>query len=330
MQQDYRFSIIGYMFSLIVSENFVSTIESLSKACNLPKNQIRKFLAIILSNRILRDHFSIYEDEIVDTKNISLVLDKLDENQPISFIGLEDYLEGFILLPITPVEIGYIKTDYPELIKNHHTAPFEIKTTIDAIPEHILKRQDIIQNAILQKKKIEFKYKSPNYPTNNIKCSPLSIIENLTTHILYLKDTENNYYRIDRIKSLIKILKEDSNIESYSPDPYQKYFWGTEYKDHGEPIHVKIRINPETSNIITKIKSDTLLRSETCILFKDGNYYYYEDDVLGIQDFRRWLRGYGSSIIVIEPQSLIDEIVDGANKTLEYYKILNEKDLSNI
>ena len=96
---------------------------------------------------------------------------------------------------------------------------------------------------------------------------------NLTTNVLYLKDTENNYYRIDRIKS--------------------------------------------------KIKRDTVLRSETGKLYKDGDFYYYEDDILGIPDFRRWMRIYGSSITVLEPQTLIKEIIENITKTLTYYEKLN-------
>ena len=134
---------------------------------------------------------------------------------------------------------------------------------------------------------------------------------------------ENNYYRIDRIKSQIKILSESFDLEQYHPSPYQKYFWGSEYKDHGEPVHVKLRISTGTTNILTKIKNDTSLRAETCKLYQKDNYYYYEDDILGIQDFRRWLRSYGSSITVIEPQSLINEIIEGANKTLSYYELLS-------
>ena len=65
-----------------------------------------------------------------------------------------------------------------------------------------------------------------------------------------------------------------------------------------------------------------MLRSETGKLYANGDYYYYEDDILGIPDFRRWLRSYGSSITVLEPQSLIDEITKNTKKTLFYYEEL--------
>ncbi|MFV0362842.1 MAG: WYL domain-containing protein, partial [Suipraeoptans sp.] len=130
--------------------------------------------------------------------------------------------------------------------------------------------------------------------------------------------------RLDRINSAIKILSDKSDIDSYVANDYQKYFWGTEYKDHGNPIHVKLRIANETSNILEKIKQDTALRFQTSSLYQDGEFYYYEDDILGMQDFRRWLRSYGASIAVLEPNELIEEIVSSANLALAYYKLLNK------
>ncbi len=211
---------------------------------------------------------------------------------------------------------------YPNLIQNQRANLFEIKNTVDSVPKHILDKQDDIQNAISQGAKIKFKYKSPQFDLADIICSPVAVIQNLTSHILYVKDTENNYYRIDRIKSKITITEDPSDIDQYSPNPYQKYFWGNEYQKHGEPTHIKLRIKAGTTNIIEKIKSDTVFRIETGKLYKDDEYYYYEDDILGMPDFRRWLRSYGSSITVLEPQKLIDEITESTNKTLSYYEKL--------
>lgn len=118
-------------------------------------------------------------------------------------------------------------------------------------------------------------------------------------------------------------MSESSNLSQYIPNSYQKYYWGNEYQEHREPIHVKLRINTDTTNIIEKIKRDTVLRSETGKLYKDGDFYYYEDDILGIPDFRRWMRNYGSSITVLEPQTLIKEIIENITKTLTYYEKLN-------
>ena len=330
MKIDNRLDIIAYMFSLIISEKYDASINSLSDSCNLPIQQTRKCISALFQNPILLSHLSstmeISDEDDDPLESAKLFLNKLVNGEcddaNIYLTDMDSFTDEYLLLPVDPVEISTLRTAYPNLLENHMTSLFETKDSIDAIPPQILDRQDDIQNAIMNKKQIEFMYKSLRDGTFKIKCSPVEVIQNITSHILYVKDTQNNYYRLDRIKDSIKILKDSSDIDMYVADKYQKYFWGTEYKDHGEPVHVKIRISNETSNILEKIKRDTALRSKTCILYPEGDYYFYEDDILGIQDFRRWLRSYGSSLTIIQPQELIDDIVNGAQTALNYYRIL--------
>lgn len=324
--------IIGLIMSLILSDSFTASVESLSTACNLPVPQMRNYLSIIFDNKTLFSHLSP-TPEAIDSDDDFLeiadaFLDKIvsgnADTETIYLIDMENFIDDYHLLPITSVEIGYVSNTYPNLIQHQRSNLFETKDTIDSIPKSILEKQDKVQDAISQKRKIEFSYKSPQFNITKIICSPVSIIQNMNTHILYVKDSENNHYRIDRIKSNIKILSETSDIDQYTYSPYQKYFWGTEYQVHDEPVHVKLRISAGTTNIIEKIRNDTSLRHETCKLYQNGDYYYYEDDILGMPDFRRWLRSYGSSITVIAPQSLIEELTKSVRKTLSYYEILSK------
>ena len=56
-----------------------------------------------------------------------------------------------------------------------------------------------------------------------------------------------------------------------------------------------------------------------CKLYEEGEFYYYEDDIIGLGEFQRWLRSYGSSIQVIEPKELRDDIINAAKTGLEFY-----------
>jgi hypothetical protein len=332
MKTNNNFDTIGLIISLILSDNFTASVKSLAETCDLPIQQMRKYLSVIFDNKNLLTHLSPTpeaDDENDDDDFEKIARDFLSkiasgeaDTEPIYLVDMYDFIDDYLLLPITSIETGYVSSVYPNLIQNQRANLFEIKDTVDSVPKHILDRQDEIQNAISQGVKIKFKYKSPQFDLTDIVCSPVAVIQNLTTRILYVKDTENNYYRINRIKSKISATSEPSDIDQYSPSPYQKYFWGNEYQKHGKPTHIKIQIKAGTTNIIEKIKSDTMLRSETGALYKDGNYYYYEDDILGMPDFRRWLRSYGSSITVLEPQSLINEVTESSKKTLDYYKAL--------
>lgn len=332
MKTNNNFDTIGLIISLILSESFTASVESLACACNMPNQQMRKYLSVIFDNQNLLTHLSPSpksdddneEDEFINIAQdfLSRIISGNADTHPIYLIDMDNFTDEYVLLPITSVEAGYISNTYPQLIQNQRVSLFETKDTLDSVPKPILEKYDIVQNAISQNKKIEFKYKSPKFDLAEIICSPAAVIQNLTTNILYIKDTDNNYYRIDRIKSKIHIMSEVSDLGHYSPSPYQKYFWGNEYQEHGEPLHVRLRISAGTTNIIQKIKSDTALRS-TGKLYKDGDFYYYEDDVLGMPDFRRWMRSYGASITVLEPQTLIEEITENTKKTLSYYEKLS-------
>lgn len=329
MKTNNNYDTIGLIISLILSDNFFASVESLAEVFDLPVQQMRKYLSVIFDNKNLLTHLSPTpeaddendDNNFIETAStfLSAIISGNADKEPIYLIGMYDFIDDYLLLPITSIEAGYVSSIYPNLIQNQHANLFEIKDTVDSVPKHILDKQDYIQNAISQGVKIKFKYKSPQFDLTDIICSPVTVIQNLTTHILYVKDTENNYYRIDRIKSKITTLEEPSGIDQYAPSPYQKYFWGNEYLKHGKPTHIKLRIKAGTTNIIEKIKSDTALRIETGKLYKNNEYYYYEDDILGMPDFRRWLRSYGSSITILEPQTLIDEITENTSKTLSYY-----------
>lgn len=91
---------------------------------------------------------------------------------------------------------------------------------------------------------------------------------------------------------------------------------------------MKLRIKENTSNIISKIKNDTRHRQATCKLYQKGEHFYYEDDIIGIDEFHRWLRSYGSSIQVLEPARLREKIIAAAETTLDYYSWVEKwKDL---
>lgn len=105
-------------------------------------------------------------------------------------------------------------------------------------------------------------------------------------------------------------VKRVNQIWSYHPDALD------EVMDE-EPVHVKLQIYEDTSNIIEQIRKDTYRRAyaglygpveNTSQGHDSPNVYYYEDDILGINSFKRWVRKFGSSIVVLEPKELAYDI----------------------
>ena len=190
-----------------------------------------------------------------------------------------------------------------------------------------------IETAIRMNRKIDFMYKSPAIgAVEHITAAPIQTFYNRNNNIWYLitfPDDELVYiYRLDRIKP--KSAGRDIRILSESFLPPRKddkrllrfqYMWGMEYDNTGEePMQVKLRISPDTGNIVRKIRLETKDRAFAKLYEKDG-YWYYEDKVIGLYAFKSWVQSFGSSIKVLEPEILVEAIRVEAQKALENYGI---------
>lgn len=51
---------------------------------------------------------------------------------------------------------------------------------------------------------------------------------------------------------------------------------------------------------------------------------YYEDDVCGMGSFKRWLLGYGASVMVLEPCDLAEDIYRILQRRLDRYESVSE------
>ncbi|MFV0363687.1 MAG: hypothetical protein ACK5LL_11480, partial [Suipraeoptans sp.] len=165
MTSSKSFSTIGYIFSLILADNFDACINSLSSACDLPIQQTRKYISVLFQNKILLSHLSSTPDALDDddlTTSAELFRNRLANGECddayIYLIDMENFTNEYLLLPIAPIEVAYMKTTYPNLLQNHLTSIFETKDSIDSIPKNILEKQDTIQEAIAQNKCVDFMY----------------------------------------------------------------------------------------------------------------------------------------------------------------------------
>ena len=349
------FDTIGYIFCLICSDDFTATITSISDKCGIPVPMVRKYIYHLLKNKLLSTHifldYEIYDQENGDTWEQSSSKKLLEEishgtydNTEITFDEIETLMPGSFLIPFSSIEYECMKSYYPGMIDDAGSGTFEIKDIYGSVSNDILAIEEKLQSTITYHKRVEIYYVSPGKKAASFTCTPVQIIQDTTQHLAYLKDSENNLYRLDRIKcsfdangkvrSGIQEVSDTSTTSTkpFSLNPMSKYYWAADNNENNaadksteKPIHVKIRVRNETRNLINKLKKDVILRAETSKLYiKDGSWYY-EDDILGINDFRRWLRGYGSSLVVLEPKSLIKQITSGYHKTLEYYDILEKQ-----
>lgn len=173
---------------------------------------------------------------------------------------------------------------------------------------------ELIHQAIIDQKCITIKYKTAKGVISHISLKPLKIAydvdENLYS-ILSIHDGSIQVHRLDHILSI------DENSDKPEPqdetllDIYPNV-WGNCFSD--PPEHVKVKFYNE-ANVWNKVRKELAYRSNGK-LYEDGEFLYYEDTVYGISKFRSWIYGYGSSAIVLEPQSLRQHIIDSLKARL--------------
>ncbi|GEM_PF-3004954 len=135
--------------------------------------------------------------------------------------------------------------------------------------------------------------------------------------------------KIDRIRNLK--VHNDEKVPPVKPGELDvlDYIWGgdicpDEMAQKGGYVirHVKIRISKDTGNIYEKIKTETNGRRFGKLYDDPENeeIAYYEDDVCGMGSFKRWLLGYGASVMVLEPVELAEEMYRLLLNRLERYR----------
>lgn len=174
-----------------------------------------------------------------------------------------------------------------------------------------------MQNVIEEQKSIRIRYFTKNKKTISIDIRPLQLVKIETEDLYYVVTIYNGAispFRLDKIKGFdvldIDLEMPDTKVLNDLPN-----IWGMEL---GERVHVRILIRNE-GRVQEKVRRDLLNRTNGKWK-KSGDDLLFEDDVIGIGSFKNWLNGYGSSILVLEPASLRNEIIDSAKRRLKMYE----------
>ena len=150
-------------------------------------------------------------------------------------------------------------------------------------------------------------------------------IETSCFYILGYESSENNtiQLRLDSFESITDTLQP--NTYYHSTDIQKKYQEMFSSSYDSRLTHVKVLFE-DFGNIIERItvlhqqrKESKLYQLEEPI---EGipHSFVYEDDLRGISAFERYLRSFGSSALVIEPDDLREKIINSNNKILNHYK----------
>ena len=183
-----------------------------------------------------------------------------------------------------------------------------------------------IVRAIEYGEAIRFLYKRPD-STQTVTIKPIRIIEYATfgrSYAISVQDERLVAFRLDRIKNveIVDEKKIEVGNDSVQNEILQKinYVWDMDFQ--GE-FDVKFKVyNDNAGRVIEKVKRD-IKQYVDCAGYKitevDGGNIIVEGHVIGKGAFERYIRSYGASIVVFEPQEVVEDIVRSNEAKLEMY-----------
>lgn len=332
---------LSELFCLLSNPSFSSSIQSMRQVLNTTITQLRTDMFVLLTTKESCFLFNVCMDspnalELSDLleKIINCKTNKSSSHELLRKQLLAGYYDETVLsidriffdsadtcmpLYLSSSERTILAEHFPNLMKSNYKG-YYIKHTTPQLTVNIQNACDTIQDAISNNLSITFRYRAANTAAiTDRHITPKLLFHNTDSNIMYFIDDLLNIYRVDRILSPVNISKTAPSYEGITLDEkYFDYLWGISDCRKEKPFSVKLRIIPNTQNIINKIQDETRLRKYGK-LEHQGNEYIYTDIVLGEANFRSWLRSYGSSIIVLEPESLAQKILYSAQKIKECY-----------
>lgn len=166
------------------------------------------------------------------------------------------------------------------------------------------------------------------------------------THNMYAVATITNgdvsIYHLNKIRKVILVKSSSKSIiQDQSALDKAPHVWGMDFSSDYHWVKIKIL---KSNQVIDKIRRDLSYREvdffdskkpvekleklhnytlgqtiPNGIIYEENDNYYYEDIVWGMSAFTSWVLSYGSSMIVLAPSELRQQILEDVKKRAEYY-----------
>lgn len=174
-----------------------------------------------------------------------------------------------------------------------------------------------INLAIVQKKTLKFRYSTAHNGIKTFTVSPVKITYDATENLYSILGTYQNQFMTYRLDRILQFYPDASAAEELPRDLLRimPNVWGNSFSDN--PYHVKVAFL-HVANVWNKVRKDLACRTNGQI-YEENDRLIYEDTVYGIVKFRSWVYGFGRAAIVLEPQSLREEIMQSLTEKIKYY-----------
>ena len=180
------------------------------------------------------------------------------------------------------------------------------------------KKLDLLNQSITQQTCLLMKYQSSKNHIQEFVFRPLKISYDADENLYAVLSIYNDAIQVHRLDRILSLEKSDTQLPAPDIKKLDIYpnVWGNGFAD--KPEYVKIKFYNE-ANVWRKVRKELAYRTNGKLYEKDG-FLYYEDTIYGINKFHAWIRGYGSSAIVLEPKSLQDKILESLRIRAEEYR----------
>ena len=342
------FKRLSELMVLLMSERFPSglSISEISSSLKVPQDVVIKDILSLTEDEHIRCSIVLSDDITVDSWRRSLKkYDPSALRQPVRIdpdFFLPEFSDDVVAVRLSPFE----KSVFARAANvSRFSDSVWIKKPVFTGGEEQPVILGPLQMAIEQGHPVTFTYTTEAGEDKADRFIPRSIYSDLFNKKLYLAGMQellkSDYgteerqagqgnvslvlIRIDRIRNL-KVY-EDETVQPLKKGELVMldHIWGGDISS--EEIakgikHVKVRISQDTGNMYEKIKTETNGRRFRKLYDdpeKEG-IAYYEDDICGFAAFKRWLLGYGASLMVLEPAELTEEIYGNLLNRVERYR----------
>ena len=171
------------------------------------------------------------------------------------------------------------------------------------------------------RRKLDLTYRDQKGELSRRTVDPLGIVYCWTAGAWYLitYSLANEDYRHFRVERIVDA-KDVGPITEHKNFCLQEHLapaWGVQVTN--ELYNVKIRFYDEF-NVFSRVRKETQGRRFAELEEEPAGTLLYTDLVAGLKEIRVWVRSFGASAEVLEPQKLRQEVIESYKRILDRYK----------
>lgn len=307
----YRLNTILTLFQV---EGVSYSVKELSDLLQIPASVIRKDIITLHTHDECGITFFSQDENGPEDIAEALKSEKADD---LLLEALTQY-ESEVYLPLSEWEISCLNDflDGKQFSAGKVHKNYTIKPMYNQARANMQVKVKEMHEVIQKGQNIRIMYKTRTGAFSERLIRPLELVHNAMDDLYYVVTVLQERmipFRLDRIRSY-KVVDEKVEVGNMEALKLLPNTWGMEL---GEKVHVKIKILNE-ANVQHKVKRDLAQRINGTWT-QVGEDLYFEDDVIGIYNFKSWINSYGSSVLVVEPESLRKEIMESARKRVAFY-----------